>query len=405
MPKYIYKAKKGPGDIVEGVIDAETYDGAVSKLSNMGYFPIFVKEEGLAAQVSGKAFSAARKKVRLADLSVFTRQLSELLGSGMPLLRGLQVLNQQTENKRLQSIIRDLSKTIQDGGTLSDGLAKHPKLFSSLYVNITKSGELGGKLEHALGRLADFLDKEEEMASRVRQAMAYPALMCAVGFATILVLLTIVIPRLVVMFEDIGQTLPLPTLILMGVSDFMVKYGWLIILAIGFMVFLIKRKASTAEGKAKLDIFKLNFPLIGALINKLEIARFSRTLATLLDSGIPILSAMDAVINTVQNEIIKGELKKARQDIKDGSSLGRSLKEATQIPPYVINMIMVGEEGGQLENVLFRIASSYEAQADKAIGILLTLLEPVLILIMGLVVGFIVISMLLPIFHFNIMIR
>jgi len=405
MPKYIYKAKKGPGDVIEGVIDAETYDGAVSKLSNMGYFPISVKEEGLASQVSGKSFLSARKKVRLTDLSVFTRQLSELLSSGMPLLRSLQVLNQQTENKRLQSIIRDLSKTIQDGGTLSDALAKHPKIFSSLYVNITKSGELGGRLEHALARLADFLDKEEEMASRVRQAMAYPALMCAVGFATILVLLTVVIPRLVVMFEDIGQTLPLPTLILMGVSDFMVKYGWLIILAIGFMVFLIKRKASTAEGKAKLDIFKLNFPLVGALINKLEIARFSRTLATLLDSGIPILSAMDAVINTVQNEIIKGELKKSRQDIKDGASLGRSLKEATQIPPYVTNMITVGEEGGKLENVLFRIASSYEAQADKAIGFLLTLLEPVLILVMGLVVGFIVISMLLPIFHFNIMIR
>jgi len=405
MPRYIYKAKKGPSDIVEGTIDAETYDGAVNKLSNMGYFPISVKEEGPAAQVSGKAFSAARKRVRLTDLSVFTRQLSELLSSGMPLLRSLQVLNQQTENKRLQSIIRDLSKTIQDGGTLSDGLVKHPKLFSSLYVNITKSGELGGRLEHALGRLADFLDKEEEMTSRVRQAMAYPALMCAVGFATIVVLMTIVIPRLVIMFEDMGQTLPLPTLILMGVSDFMVKYGWLIILAIGLMVFLIKRKASTAEGRAKLDIFKLNFPLIGALINKLEITRFSRTLATLLDSGIPILSAMDAVINTVQNEIIKGELKKSRQDIKDGSSLGRSLKEATQIPPYVINMITVGEEGGQLENVLFRIASSYEAQADKAIRLLLTLLEPVLILVMGLVVGFIVISMLLPIFHFNIMIR
>lgn len=407
MPKYAYKAKRGPKDIIEGTIEAETYDGAVGKLSGMGYFPILVQEEGRAAKKAGMSFSFAwrKRRIRLADLSVFTRQLSELLGSGMPLLQGLQVLNQQTENKELQSIISGLSKNIQDGGTLSDGLARHPNVFSSLYVNITKAGELGGRLEHALNRLADFLDKEEEMVSRVQQAMAYPALMCTVGLVTILLLMTVVIPRLVVMFEDIGQALPLPTLILMGISNFLVRYWWFIILAIGFAIFLIKRSSATAEGKLRIDNFKLGLPLFGGLIRKIEIARLSRTLATLLDGGIPILQALDAVIDTVQNEIIKNELKKTRQDVRDGASLGRSLSGTVQIPPYVINMITVGEEGGQLEKVLYRIAFSYENQTDKAVRLLMTLLEPALILFMGLIVGFIVISMLLPIFQFNIMIR
>lgn len=381
MPKYIYKAKKGPKDIVEGTIEAETYNGAIDKLAKMGYFPISVKEEDLAAQPQDNIASILRKKIRLSDLSIFTSQLSELLGSGVPLLQGLQVLSRQTENKRLQIIINDLSKTIQEGGTLSDGLAKYPKVFSSLYINITRSGELGGKLEYTLGRLAGFLDKEEEMISRIQQAMAYPALMCTVGLVTILVLMTIVIPRLVVMFEDIGQALPLPTLILIGTSNILLKYWWFIVLTVVSVIFLVRRRVKKAEVKLRLDKLKLKLPAFGALIKKIEIARLSRTLATLLDSGISILPAMEAVTSTVQNEAIKSELEKARHAVRDGASLGKSLEDAVYIPPYVINMITVGEEGGRLESVLFKVASSYEIQADKAIRVFITLLEPVLILI------------------------
>jgi len=405
MPKYAYKAKKGPRDVVEGTVDAETYGGAVDKLSKMGYYPISVEEEGPSDTRKDRSLFSGKKRVRPAELSEFTRQISELLASGVPLLQGLRILNQQTANKRFQFIIQDLTKTIRDGGTLSDGLLRHPGLFSSLYINITRAGELGGKLEYALSRLADFMDKEEDMRSRVQQAMAYPALMCAVGFITIFLLMTIVIPRLVVMFEDIGQALPTPTLILVGISNFSARFWWLILLAVGIAIFLIKRSAATAEGRLKVDTFKLGLPMYGPLMRKIEIARLSRTLATLLDSGIPILQALDAVISTVQNEVIKNELKKARQQVKDGASLGKSLSGTIQIPPYVINMITVGEESGQLEKVLYRIAISYETQTDKAVRLLMTLLEPVLILTMGLIVGFIVVSMLLPIFQFNIMIR
>jgi len=405
MPKYIYKAKKGPHDIIEGAVEAKTYNSALRHLSSMGYFPISVHEEAARLEKRLGAFPFVQKKLRTTELSMFTRQLSELLSSGMPLLPGLQLLGQQSGNKQLQAIIADLIKSIQGGSTLSEGLAKHPRTFSNFYMNITKSGELGGKMEHSLDRLADFLDKEEEMISRIRQAMAYPLLMCAVGFLTIILLITVIIPRLVVMFEDAGQALPLPTLIVMSISDFMLKYGWLVVLSIGVVVFTIKRAASTIEGRRKLDRIKINLPLLGAMAQKVEIARFSRTLATLLDSGIPILDALDSVVSAVQNEVMKDELKKVRQDVRDGASLGRSLAEATQIPPYVINMITVGEEGGQLEKVLYRIAVSYERQTDKAISLMMTLLEPALILVMGVVVGFIVVAMLLPIFQFNIMIQ
>jgi general secretion pathway protein F len=314
-------------------------------------------------------------------------------------------LSQQTESKRLQLIVTDLADTIQEGGTLSDGLAKYPSIFSSLYVSITRSGELGGKLEHALGRLSDFLDKEEEMISRVQQAIAYPVFTCAVGLITIVVLMTVVIPRFVVMFEDLGQALPLPTLILVSTSTLMLKFWWLIIAAVMGIGYLLRQRIRSREVKLKLDRLKLTLPVIGILINKIEIARLSRTLATLLDSGIAILPALDAVADTVQNEEIKSELDGARQQVRDGASLGRSLKDAAYLPPYVINMITVGEEGGQLERVLFRIAISYEAQTDKAIRLFMNLLGPALILVMGVIVGFIVISMLLPIFQFNIMIR
>jgi len=404
MPKYIYKAKKSPTEIVQEVIEAETYNDAISKLSKMGYFPISVEEE-TAASRSGRIASLIKKKIRLSDLSVFTRQLSELLNAGVPLLQGLHVLSQQTENRELRLIIDDLSKTIQEGGTLSQGLARYPKVFSSLYVNITRSGELGGNLENSLNRLSSFIDKEEEMRSRIQQAVSYPALMSAVGFITIFVLVAIVIPRLAVMFENIGQTLPIPTLILIAISSTFAKYWWFIILAVGAIVFLLKRQARTREARLKLDKLKLELPMFGVLIKKIEIARLTRTLATLLDSGISILTAIDSVIRTIQNEVIKAELQKTRQDVKDGASLGKSLKDSSYLPPYVVNMVIVGEESGQLENVLLRIASSYEAQADKAIGLMMALLEPALILFMGVIIGFIVISMLLPIFQFNIMVR
>ncbi|PIU41218.1 MAG: hypothetical protein COS99_06705 [Candidatus Omnitrophica bacterium CG07_land_8_20_14_0_80_42_15] len=405
MPKYIYKAKKGPKDFLEGSINAETYDGAVNKLSRMGYFPISVEEEG-SASISGKtSYPLRRKKIRLSDLSIFTRQLSELLGAGVPLLQSLQVLSRQTENKQLRLVIDDLSKTIRDGGSLSGGLEKYPHVFSNLYVNITKSGELGGKLEDALIRLSEFLDKEEEMISRVQQALAYPALMCTVGLGTILILMTVVIPRMVAMFKDMEQALPIPTLILITVSNLLVRYWWMVILGVFFIAFAIKTRTKTTSGKLIFDKIKLRIPIIGSLINKIEVARLSRTLATLLNGGIAILPAMDAVIDTVQNEVIKLELEKARQDIKDGASFGRSLRDAKHLLPYTINMISVGEESGKLENVLFKVASSYESQSDKVIRLLMTVLEPLLILVMGLIVGFIVISMLLPIFQFNIMVR
>lgn len=405
MPRYIYKAKKGPQELLEGTVDAETYNEAINKLAKQGYFPVSLQEEKEASLAAEKSTPFKRRKIRRLDISTFTRQISELLGSGVPLLQGLEVLSQQSTNKSFKLVIDDLSKTIQEGSTFSDALAKYPKLFSNLYVSITRSGELGGKLEYALGRLAGFMEKEDEMVSRVQQALAYPALMCTVGALTIIILMTVVVPRLVTMFTDIGQALPLPTQILIGISTFLTKYWWLVLFALIFAVYSVKRRLKSTEGRLALDAYLLKLPVVGPLINILEIARVSRTLATLLDSGIAILPALDSVVTTVQNQVIRAELVEGRDQVREGVSLGKSLKDAKNIPPYVVNMISVGEESGKLESVLFRVAASYELQADKAIRIFMTLLEPILILVMGFIVGFIVISMLLPIFQFNIMIR
>ncbi len=404
MPKFYYKAKTGPKDFVEGIIEAESENGAIRKVTDMGYFPLLVKREDISKNKSLGPLSFFNR-AKLSDVSVFTRQLSDLLGAGLPLVKALDVLTKQTENKNLASIVNQMRDFVRDGNTLSEAMSKHPEVFSNLFVSMIRSGETGGALEGVLARLAEFSEKQLELQTKVKSAMAYPALMAFVGLATIFVLLTFVIPRIVVMFQDLGQSLPIPTMILVAISMFFKKFWYLALSGILIIYFIGNRAIKTKEGRLAFDNFKLKVPIFGELTKRTEISRFARTLSTLLSNGVPMIEALDVVSNTLTNDVLRNDVRTALKEVQTGSTLTDGLSKGKNFPLFVINMIAVGEEGGLLESSLAKVADSYEKQVDKTIRVMTSLLEPLLILSLGLVVGFIVVSMLLPIFQINFMAR
>lgn len=405
MPKFIYKAKVNPGQIKKGTIEADNQSQAALKLGNMGLFVLSIEDETAAFIKKSKGRFPFFKSIPLRVLSNFTRQLSNLLDSGLALLNALGVLIDQTDNPCFRQVISFVRDDIRDGATFSSALSKHPKVFSNLYINMVASGEISGNMEDVLKRLSDFMEKDEENMAKVRASMAYPALMAVVGFSTIFVLLTFVTPRLISIFIDLGQTLPLPTKILIWVSSFFARFWILIIVGIIFCIVSFNKWSNTKEGKTQLDKIKLKVFLLGAFIHKVEITRFSRTLATLIGNGVPVIQALSIAANTIDNTSIKQDIEGVRKDVTDGAALSAGIKKSRSFPSMVTNMIAVGEESGTLERSLFKIADSYDMEIDRTIKAMTSLLEPGLILFMGLVVGFIVISMLLPIFQLNLMVR
>jgi general secretion pathway protein F len=405
MPRFIYKAKVSPGRIKEGVIEADSQAQAALKLGNMGLFILSIEDETAAFIKKSKGRLLFFKSIPLRVLSNFTRQLSNLLDSGLAMLNAMGVLIDQTDNPYFRQVISIVRDDIKDGATFSSALSKHPKVFSNLYINMVSSGEISGSLEEVLKRLSDFMEKDEENMAKVRASMAYPVLMAVVGFITIFVLLTFVAPRLISIFIDLGQALPLPTKILIWISSFLARFWVLIMIGIIFCIFAFNRWSMTKDGRARLDKIKLKVFLLGAFIQKVEIARFSRTLATLIGNGVPVIQALSIAAATIENTNIKHDMESARKDVVGGAPLSAGIKKSKSFPFMVANMIAVGEESGTLERSLSKIADSYDTEIDRTIKTMTSLLEPGLILFMGLVVGFIVISMLLPIFQLNLMVR
>ncbi|MBM3246461.1 MAG: type II secretion system F family protein [Candidatus Omnitrophica bacterium] len=399
MPKFIYTAKNQPRQVTQGEIEAESTQDAINKLLKMGYFTLSVQPEVL---VSEKQDFLSLRRVSNRDIVMFTRQLSSLIESGVNILTGLNIIAGQTPNKYLRSILNDINAKIKDGKSLSSSLATHSDLFSGLYVAMIHSGEIGGNLEQVLKRLADFLEKEEEFKNSVRAALTYPAFVFAVSALTILILLGFVIPRLVNMFEDMGQTLPLPTRILVGLSGFLRGWGWTLILAVCLAIFFWQRLRNNLQGKLWLDRARLKTPLLGTIVLKTEISRLMRTLSLLLSSGIAIITSLDIASSIVENQILKSEAQKFKERISGGLSFSQCLNESKLFPVFVANIVTVGEESGTLERALLRIADDYERDVDRTLKTLTQLLEPTIILVMGVIVGFIVLSMLLPIFQISV---
>lgn len=402
MPTYAYIAKSQPDRTLQGEIEAETEQDAIKKLTRMGYFPISVKAGDLLSDTGQHPLSRGISKK---ETLLFIRQLASLVESGVNIINGLAIIQGQTSNIRLKAILDDIIGKIKDGKSLSDAFSAHPRLFPSLYTSIIQSGEAGGHIEESLKRLADFAEKEEEFKNSIRASLTYPAFVILVGAATIVVLLGFVIPRLVGMFKDMGQLLPLPTKMLINISTFLRHYWWFILAVVFISIFSLRRIYREPKSRLSLDKLKLRIPALGQIILKAEIGRLMRTLSLLLTSGIPIVRALEVSTSVMDNQALVLEAQGFREKITDGASFSKALGGSLFFPAFVTNIVNVGEETGTLERALLNIADDYEREVDRSLKAFTRLLEPVIILVVGLIVGFIVLSMLLPIFQINLIVR
>jgi general secretion pathway protein F len=398
---YRYRAKKGPSEIVEGVVEAQTEVEAVENVSRLGFFPLSVQLE--KSQGPQHDFFHPIARIRAADITIFTRQLASLLKSGVPILQSLNILAEQSDNNAFRLVLVGLHGAIKEGGFFSASLQKFPRLFPPLYVALISAGEGSGSLPEALLRIAEYRSKQEEFISRFKSALAYPVLMMVVGVATIIFMLTFVIPRLTKILVTMGQSLPVPTQLLISISQALGQWWlWVVIALFGLILY---RQMHTEAMRLPVARMKLRIPVFGIFVLKSELACFSRTLELLIKNGIPILRALEITIPVLDNEAIKQQLMRSCKELEQGGSFGRSLKSSKLFPPFMSNLIIVGEESGRIAEALSEIGSSYERDTDAAVKTLISLMEPLMILGMGAVVGFIVIAMLLPIFEINTMAR
>lgn len=402
MPIYIYRAKKGPKDIIEDKIEAQSEKEAVEKINQMGYMPVRI-QVSTAGAAEGIFTYRPQARVKPKEITIFTRQLASLLKSGVPILVALNIFREQTVNQRLNEILVNIYNMIKEGESFSSALSRYPNAFPQLYIAMIKAGEDSGTLAEALLRISEYRSKEEEVFSKLRMALAYPILMAIVGLLTIIFMLTFVIPRLASIFVSLGQELPLPTQILISTSKFLRQ--WWVWGIIFLLILAIRQQLRMKAARLPLSKLKLRIPIFGQFIQKNELARFCRTLELLIRNGIPILRAMNIAIPVLDNEAIKIQLAKSYKELEQGGSFGKSLKGSMLFPAFMSNLISVGEESGRLDEALSEIAGSYERDTDEAMKIFSSLLEPITILVMGLIVGFIVIAMLLPVFQINFMAR
>lgn len=404
MATFGYKAKKGPKEIIQGTVEAENRDGAIAQIEQMGYVAIQVgpvdKAEAVQQQSPVPGFRLF-KRVRPKDLTVFTYQLATLVKSKVPLFEAINILSTQTESSFLKEVIAYISGELKDGKTLSESMKKYPDVFPPLYISMIRSGELGGVLEETLNRISRFREEDEEIRSKIASALAYPIFISIVGFLTVFLLITFAVPRLVSLFGEMGQSLPLPTQILIAISQGIRKYWWVLSIAAAGLVVFFKRKQVNNKEKIILDRLKLKLPLAGNFIKKTILANFARTFSTLIANNIPVFQAMQMIIPTLNNEVFKRELEKIYDGIIGGLPLAQSMSKSNWFPPFMVNMIVVAERGGSLHEALMEVAVFYERELNKTMKIMTSLLEPVMIVVMGLVVGFIVLAMLLPIFEVN----
>lgn len=408
MAKFKYRAKENTGNTVEGVIEAETSEEAVEKINRLGYLPVKI-EETRASHAPHTSSSLLHvsfgTKIKSKEITAFSRQLSSLIKSGVPILRALAIIAEPTENPHVKNLLTQVYDDVKNGSSFSSALNKYAHIFSPLYLALVSAGEASGTLDQALARITDYRQKQEEILSRIRSALVYPILMALTGIGTIIFMLTYVMPRLAGVFSSLGGNLPLPTRILIEVSQVIQQWGLVGGGILGVLFFIMIGSKKNRAQKTAVDSMRLRLPVIGALTLKSEIARFSRTLELLLKSGIPILKAIETTLPVLSNEILKNDLSHCLKELREGGSFGRALKGTNRFPIFMSNLITVGEEAGNLEGALSEISTFYERETDEAIRIFTSLLEPLMILVMGLVVGFIVIAMLLPVFELNLMTR
>ena len=416
MPRYTYVALDARGQESTGLVEARSSNEAIGQLRQAGYFPTSVYEEGKGgpdgkvSRATAKAARVARprtkisivlfqrKKVKPKTMMIFTRQLATLIDSGLPLLRGLNVLAKQERDTILRNTINKLADEVQSGSTFSESLAQHPLIFNHLYVNMVKAGEVGGVLELVLRRLAEFQEKAQKIKNKVVAAMVYPIIVMTMAIAIMAFLLVFIVPKFEAIFHDMLGDKPLPaiTLFVIGVSNFVKNHGLVLLGLLIAAVAAYKLIARTRVGRSIIDRFKLRVPLFGDLIRKTAISRFSRTLGTLVTSGVPILQALNITRETAGNMVIAGAISQVHDSVKEGESIVQPLEASGAFPPMAISMIDVGEETGQLPEMLLKIADVYDDETDNSVAALTSMLEPIMIVFLALVVGTIVIALFMP---------
>lgn len=407
MAVYAYRGVDARGKGVKGLRDADSAKALRGVLKREGILATEILEQSEAARKAAREINLAKffRRISPMDVAVSTRQLSVLLRSGVPLVEALSVLIEQLDQPELKTAFTDTRNQVTEGRTLADALRAHSKIFPPLYVNMVAAGEASGTLEEVLGRLAEFLDDQARLQSKVRGALAYPLVMAVVVVLVLFLMMSVVVPKVTAIFENFNQTLPWYTRLLISVSDVFSNYWWLLAALIAGGIYWFRRWRASEEGRKKWDLFVLEVPLFGPLLTMVAVARFSRTLSTLLASGVPVLTAMDITRNVLGNTELMRVVEDASGSIREGEGIAKPLRQAGRFPPIVTHMIAVGERSGQLEEMLLHVAEAYDQQIEVRVGAMTSILEPLLIVVMGTVVGGIAFAILMPLLRLNEMIQ
>jgi len=398
MAQFNWEGTTKSGQVMKGVMEAPGEDAVKAQLRSQNIIPGKVKEAGKGFDMELK-IPGFEPKVTTKDLVVFTRQFATMIDAGLPLVQCLDILSKQQENKTFKKNLTQVKEDVESGSTFADALKKHPQAFDELYVNLVAAGEIGGILDTILNRLAAYIEKAMKLKKKVKSAMTYPATIVGIAVLVIAVILVFVIPQFQSMFEDFGQTLPLPTLVVIALSEFIQGYILVIIVGCFVTTWILKRIYKTPKGRLYMDTMFLKLPVMGVLIRKVAVAKFTRTLGTMISSGVPILDGLDIVAKTAGNKIVENAIYKVAQSISEGKTIAEPLEKSGVFPPMVCQMIAVGEQSGSIDTMLNKIADFYDDEVDDAVGNLTAMMEPLLMLFLGTTVGGLVIAMYLPIFQ------
>jgi type IV pilus assembly protein PilC len=391
MPAYAWKGKNRLGDLQEGVIVSETRDSAAATLKRNGLQVLSVRPQSAAGGRTGS--------VKAKDLAIFTRQFSVMIDAGLPLVQCLEILGAQQTDKNFQKIIGAVRTDVEQGATLQTALSKHPKAFNDLYVNMVGAGEAGGILDLILQRLSGYIEKAVKLTGKVKGAMTYPITVIIIAITVVGIIMVKVIPVFSQMYEGMGSSLPFPTQVCIMISNIIIHYFLLLVIAVALIVIGLKYYYKTPTGRLTMDTFILKIPIIGDMLRKVAVARFCRTLGTLTSSGVPILEGMDITARTAGNMVIQNAIMKSREAVEQGRNIAGPLAETKVFPPMVIQMVGVGEATGALDAMLSKVADFYEDEVDNAVSAMTAMMEPLIIAILGGVIGFIVVAMYMPIFN------
>ena len=396
MPSFEWKGRDRAGRAQGGVLVADSKDAVLAVLRRQQIVPITVKEKGKEI-----ALPKLRRGISEKTLAVFTRQFSVMIDAGLPLVQCLQIMGEQQDNKAFQRIVLQVREDVESGSSLANAMKKHPQAFNELYVNMVAAGEAGGILDTILQRLATYIEKAARLKAQVKSAMIYPIAVISIAMLVVYIILWKVIPVFGALFTSLGAELPLPTRIVVAMSKFVGRFWWLIVGLLVAGIIAIRRYYATEQGRLVIDSLLLKAPILGLVLRKIAVARFCRTLGTLLSAGVPVLESLDITARTSGNAVIERSILEVRKAVEEGKNLADPLKTTNQFPPMVVQMISVGEATGAMDTMLGKIAEFYEDEVDTAVAGMMKLIEPILIFFLGVVIGGIVVCMFMPIFKMH----